>query len=86
MSLAVGTKALRNGSGFSSSNHQELNKWLESITEEEVFTKLGEYRGQFAHRLDHFKDIKEENKLLPPEALTKILDTVEEAVKRLIEL
>lgn len=57
-------KSLQQNSGITSSRDCDLDKWLESIQDDDLVQKLNDFRQEFAHRLDSLDNIDRE--LKPP--------------------
>lgn len=62
--------------GIQSHKSSEMDDWIESVVDDEMLSKLSEYRKQFAHRLDSLENLKQELKVHHSKALQEMLDIV----------
>ncbi|MDD1413622.1 hypothetical protein MEN41_02800 [Dolichospermum sp. ST_con] len=67
---------IRDNSGITSHNHDEINEWFNQVLDEDILSTLNEYRQKFAHRLDNLENLKLEQNIGSPDNVEKILDVV----------
>lgn len=69
-------KKIRDNSGITSSNHDEIGKLLNQVLDKDTLKSLGDYRDKFAHRLDSLENLKLELKPSDPNSVAQVLDVV----------
>ena len=73
-------EALKQNSGITSHNHNDLDEWVDKILDDETLSQLERYRKEFAHRLDSLDRLKRELNNSQPQDIKEMLDTVSKAL------
>lgn len=76
---------LKQQSGITSHKHEDLDQWVNKILDDEILSKLSQYRKEFAHRLDSLENLKRELEFRHPQSIEEMLDIVSVALNKYSE-
>ena len=70
-------KELRDSGGITSYKHEDLDRWMSRVVEDNVVAQLASYRDDGAHRYDSLKKIKQQPEAPNPKLIREMLNTVQ---------
>ena len=66
----------RNSYGITSTNHSDLDRWLENKVDEKLIEDLKNCRSEFAHWLDSLENLERALTYFPPDFIEKVLNDI----------